>query len=401
MNVLIIADELFASRERSLLTRLEVGLADEGMQIAHAVPESVIENTAGSAAELSGVFSKVVPYASSSMSLTRRIVVRQMVEALRELPGDFEKIDVVHVFGGGAWDLAHDIAEVFEAPLVVEVWRRGMGARARELFYIKRHAAATLFLVGEQGVERELNSSEPNAKSKSAYAAARSSAGGTLPCRVVPWGVLSPAQHRQPAEGLGKRVPANIMIIGSGRYDPRRGVDASTTYSPSWNSVLQGCAQLVHDGFDLMVYCDDLSARRANIWQQARKLNLLNRLSLISDLEGRRDLMLHGDVLVLPEWSGEQRSIVLEAMANGMITMAPREAACPMFDDHRTALLVPSGVAGAWSTAIHEVLTQRALAISLADAAHLYVQVHRKAYEYIRSVIDSYQDVAGENMKIA
>ncbi len=405
MNVLIIADELFASRERSLLTRLEVGLADDGFNVVHAVPESVIENTAGSAAELSGVFSKVVAYASSSMALTRRIVVRQMVEALRALPGDFETIDVVHVFGGGAWDLAHDLAMVFDAPLVVEVWRRGMGVRARELFYSKRNAEATLFLVGEPGVERELNSPSGSRITKaagpSAATLARNSVGGALPCRVIPWGVLSPGQHRQPSDGLGKRVPANIMIVGSGRFDPKGTGSGKADCSPSWCAVFQGCAQLVEQGFDLLVYCDDISARRANIWQQARKLNLLNRLSLISDLEGRRDLMLHGDVLVLPEWSGEQRSIVLEAMANGMIIMAPSEAACPMFDDHRTAVLVRCDTPGAWATALSEVLSQRALALSLADAAHLYVQVHRKAYEYIKGVIDSYQEISGQNLKIA
>ncbi len=38
MRILIIADESFASRERAMLSRLEVGLADEGVRVVHVIP---------------------------------------------------------------------------------------------------------------------------------------------------------------------------------------------------------------------------------------------------------------------------------------------------------------------------------------------------------------------------
>ena len=47
MRVLILADGLFATRERALLSRLEVGLADEGVRVVQATPEDVPASAAG------------------------------------------------------------------------------------------------------------------------------------------------------------------------------------------------------------------------------------------------------------------------------------------------------------------------------------------------------------------
>ncbi len=387
MNVLIIADELFATRERSLLTRLEVGLADEGHGVAHAVPKSVIEKTAGSSAELSGVFSKVISYVPSSLSFTRRFVVRQMIESLANLPGDFERIDVVHVFGGASWALAADVASALDAPLVVEVWRRGLSVRARELWSVSRGGAAssTLFLASDAQIERELMTS--------ADGASRGQPAVPLPVRCVPWGVLSPVHERLPVAGLGRDRPANIMIIGSGRH-------GGSAASPVWSAVLGACADLVANGFDLMLYADDLSAGRARIWPVVRSLNLLSRLSLVDELEGRRDLMLHGDVLLLPEATDEARSIVLEAMAAGMLVISATGPAAPLLEDRRSALLVAPLDRSGWAAALETLFTRHAVAVGLADAAHLYVQVHRKASDYVRGVVGAYEHAAGRSLRI-
>src|SRR5213595_3029987 len=96
LRVLILADEFFASRERGLLTRLEVGLADEGVRVIHAVPEGTKTEAPG------GVFSRVLTYSPKTLILTRSLAVRKLGRAIADMdeteePGD---IDIIHVFGG-------------------------------------------------------------------------------------------------------------------------------------------------------------------------------------------------------------------------------------------------------------------------------------------------------------
>src|ERR1043165_6552666 len=128
MRVLILADEFFASRERVLLTRLEGGLADEGVRVIHAVPE-------GTKAEgPEGVFSRVLTYSPKTLILTRPLAVRKLGRAIAEMDETEEPtdIDVIHVFGGSVWGLGADLALEVGSALALEVWRGGLADRARE-----------------------------------------------------------------------------------------------------------------------------------------------------------------------------------------------------------------------------------------------------------------------------
>src|ERR1044071_9211761 len=99
MRVLILADEFFASRERGLLTRLEVGLADEGVRVIHAVPEGIKAEAADGGG---GVFTRVLTYSPKTLILTRPLAVRKLGRAIAEMDETEEPtdIDVIHVFGG-------------------------------------------------------------------------------------------------------------------------------------------------------------------------------------------------------------------------------------------------------------------------------------------------------------
>jgi len=96
MRVLLLTDELFASREQSLLARLEVGFADEGVRVAHAIPDTAI----GRVGQLAGaVFAKQIVYEPGRFILARALRRRKLVAAVRTLVSeDDEDVDVVHVF---------------------------------------------------------------------------------------------------------------------------------------------------------------------------------------------------------------------------------------------------------------------------------------------------------------
>lgn len=373
MRVLIVADELFASRERSLLTRLEVGLADEGVRVVYAVPQRVMESTPGGAAELSGVFTRVVTYNAPGLAIGRRLAALELERKLADLPGDLDKVDVVHVFGGSAWRMASMIADHVNAPLVVEVWRAGMADAARSLVSEARSTERTLFIAADPLIERELLATGVATRGGGPPAALRT--------KCIPWGVLAASERRACDLEAGTLKPASIMMIGSGR-------DAA-----AWRAALKGCSQAVAAGLDLLIFADALAARRSELWACARELGMLERLSLIDDLESRRDLVLHGHVLMLPEARGEQHCITLESMASGLIVMSAVDPHSTLLQPGRTCACLDPSAASHWSDVLVRLLRDHAAAQALTDSARLHVQVHRKASDQVRGVLGAYADL--------
>jgi len=177
------------------------------------------------------------------------------------------------------------------------------------------------------------------------------------------------------------------MMIGNGR-DAR-----------AWAAALSGIALAAAEGQDFLIFADSLAARRADLWTLARSLKLLDRLSLIEELEGRRDLMLHGDILMLPEAGGEQRSVVLEAMACGMLLVAAHDKESSVLQEGRTAALVANNTAQSWAACLTDLIRNPAKSVALAASAHLFVQVHRRASDHVRGVISAYEYLAtGESI---
>src|SRR4051812_6806399 len=194
MRALILADEFFASRERGLLTRLEVGLADDGVRVIHAVPEGTKTDAPG------GVFSRVLTYSSKTLLLTRPLAVRRLTRAIAEMdeldePGP---IDIIHVFGGSVWGLGADLAVEVGAGLALEVWRGGLVGKAREVQV--GESEVPLLIAPDPAIERAL--------------LATAAGSSTPPVRLAAWGVLTPSVSR---EVLQPGRAMSVMLVGSGR----------------------------------------------------------------------------------------------------------------------------------------------------------------------------------------
>lgn len=352
MRVLILADEIFATREPGLLSRLEVGLADEGVRVIHAAPETAL---AYAPAEL---VSRRLTYPqrrwSLGLSATARSLARQAEESAEANGGG--DIDLVHVFGGAGWSLGASLARELETPLVVEVWRTGLAARARE--FSPRDVGPPLFIAPDAPIERALRAD-----------------GEAMLVRLAPWGVVAPA--RAPARFVPERS-ISVMVIGSGRD------------RAAFVAAIEGVAYAIRDGADALIFCDAQAARRAELWSVARRMGVLERLSLIADLEARRDLVLQGDVLVQPDANGEQRSITLEAMAGGMSVVAAEDPGVSLLQEGLTARLVRRADGVLWAGTLREVLGNAEGARALGESARQFVAAHRRASEHVRSVLEAY-----------
>ena len=375
MRVLILADRSFAIRERALLSRLEVGLADEGVRVTHAVPRSV--TVADAAAPTGEIFARRVTYEDRGPRLFRRARARQLVADLargREGSPD-PLVDVVHVFGEGAWELAAELAGLLEAGLAVEVWRAdlvGPAARIRGAGDADERPGAPVVLFGATPPIEKLLREEVE------RAGAAGSGGKAV--RAATWGVHTPAR---PHDLLDPgRVPS-ILLVGSARGPARIA------------AALQGVAA-VTVATEPLVFADAEMCRRAAVWPLVNRLGLTARFTLVPEVEARRELTLRSDLVLLPEASGELRSFVLDAMAAGLVVMGPADPMVPLLIEGRTGRLIDRPAPDRWTAAIASVLADPGAARALAASARDYTRAHHRATAHVAAALDAYEWMTAE-----
>jgi hypothetical protein len=370
MRVLIIADRLFCSRERSLLSRLEVGLVDEGLRVIQAIPEDEDAEWRSATTDSAELYRSVVRYSARTVSITRAFAARQLVTEMTRAMGDSDaplEIDLVHVFGGASWGLGAQVASQLDAQLLLEVWRGGLAERAINFARSLSGSSVPPVLVApdpsiEKLIQEWTSKLDPPNRG--------------IVAKPASWGVHVPAALRTVLPG-GQAVTA--ALVGSGRD------------SRSFLAALEGVAAALAPCEDAVIFCDALAARRAGGYALAQSRGFLPRLTLIDELEARRELLLHADLLVHPDALGEHRSILLEAMASGMIVIAAADPMLSILIDGRTARLVSGSHPDAWRFAVESVLANPEGARQLAASAHQFVRSTRSASAHVRQVLGIYQ----------
>src|SRR5690606_5421874 len=119
--------------------------------------------------------------------------------------------------------------------------------------------------------------------------------------------------------------------------------------------------------------------------------HFLQRFSLAPNLEGRREPVLRGDLLLLPEALGEHRSIALDAMAAGMAVVALADPYVGSLIDGRTAALVKEPGADLWAAALSPLLEAADAAHALGERAREFVRTERRASVHVASLVDGYE----------
>lgn len=369
MRALILADRLFAVREHAMLSRLEIGLADEGVRVVHAIPRSAgrMEAAVG-AGSGAGVFASSLTYSDAAIPFTLGLRAQSLLDQVRRRDGlddDERAIDVVHACGGSAWGLALEIARREDALAVLEVWRMGLVPKAAAL----RGREGVVLLAPDPTIERALRAALGTPTGGVSGAAA-----GGLGIEVGVWGVYTPDEVRTPLSG----EVASVMVVGSG-HD-----------TASFAAAVAALAEVARRNPTLMVFIDADAARRVRAWRIANQAGVLSQFSCIEHLEARRDLLVAGDILMLPEARGEQRTSLLEAMAAGMIVVAASDPGVSVLQNGFTARLVGEANRSAWETALTDVLSNPDEARRLSASAHAYIAQHRRASAHVRAVLQVY-----------
>lgn len=352
MRVLILADGVFASRERTLVSRLEVGFADEAVRVVHAVPERAAAAMPGE------VYSQLLTYSEGGLALSRPIRARKLAQQLESLRANESEraVDLIHVFGGSAWLLGAELANQTGAGLALEVWRAGLVPRARGIRVTNQ--LPPVFFAPDPAIEKLLVQEGPG-----------------IAVRSTPWGVHTPDEPRPVLRP--NRAPS-VMVVGGGRD------------TQAVAAALRGLAAAAKLSPDLMIFMDPVPGRAGAIARLARDLGLREHLSMIEGLENRRDLLLQGDLLIQPESSGEQRSIVLDAMASGLVVVAAADPLVSTLVDGVTAYLIKKNESAAWEEVLCGVLQRPEQARSLVASARQWVRQHRRASDHVRTVLEAY-----------
>lgn len=354
MHVLLLSDAPFAEHERALLERIAAGLTGEGERVSLALPRN-----AGT------VFSLVadpIRYSDRGLIFTQRLRAQQVAAKITGSSDDPRgMVSVVHVFGGSAWAMGAELAEIFQASLALEIWRGGLVERAHSF---KPHAATpTVAFAPDRLIERSLQE-----------------AGLNMPVRVTPWGAYAPPRPT-PIFKTGR--DSSIVFCSSGR-DVERCRDA-----------FEGVCRVVSDTPDTLLFVAESAARRAGLWSIAEKARVLDRVSLMDRLEDRRDLVLRCDLLVYPDARHEQRTLLLDAMAHALVIVAAADDMVSHIQDGVTVAMPLSLTAAGWADAVRERLADRTGSKALGLSAREHIRQQRRASAHIAALVDAYTWLAG------
>lgn len=357
MKAVVVVDRDFGRAEASMLMRLEIGLADEGYRVVHAVPVATLS------AEQAGVYSTSIGYVDTGLPFTLRSRVSALVEtlkALAEKQGDRGPVDVVHACGRGAWPVGLELARQTGAAMVLELERASLIGSASALVPAAERGTEArvqpMFCVPDELLRAELLRRAPRARTT-----------------LTRWGAhVAPSRH--PRTG----APAVVMLVERG--DSRAAI-----------AVLEALASVARDSPDLMLFLDVEDRRTAGLWRVARRLGLLERMSMVPELEARREPVLQMDAILLPDAGGVSHSLVLDAMAAGLSVLASPDPLVETLIDTKTARLVAAPTKSEWEKAIRDTVLNAEQWSLLGASAREYIRTSRSVSGHIAAVLEAYE----------
>lgn len=387
MRVLMLPDAEFLRRERAMLERLEIGLADEGARVLHASPLSAL---GGSDAEHPQVYSTAIHWHDRGLPFTlglRATALVRTLDAAAPVDGSVRGerlVDVVYAAGEDAWPMALTVARRTHAVPVLHVWSPAVIAKAGAVWRRWRSPAAGLGVgIADRG--------GPGLRGRTPLFLA---AGARL------------------AEQLARRVPAECVGLAPIGVHPgdgeRRPLDPGASLSMALlasgqepdavRAAVESLDRLVASGLgQLLLFVDATLARRLPLWRWAggRDGHLPERMSVIADLEANRELILSADVLLMPEAAGEHGTLALDAMAGGCLVVARADADVDYLLDGRTATLVPRATADGLAEAVGTLVRDPGRVARQRQTAWEYINAERSASQQVRAMWQAFERVTG------
>jgi len=350
MHVGMIIDGERLMHERTMLNRLTVGLIDEGLQITRIVP--VEQELAHDSSEQRIALARRIETNLRVKPWLRRARTNRVLDDMQR-----SKPDMFYAIGRDAWPLGCDLMRVTEKPLALNVWSADLVHKAPQGRFGTRPAA---YIAPTAPIVEALGKRfDPAVVSH------------------VPMGVPVPENPHAVLDHIDDMV--SLAIIGSGRD------------MPAYRAFISGLSRVTHEVPQVQAFLELRGPHGHDIWQHARRLDLLSHISTIRDAAQFRSLLTQCDMLIVPERYGEMCSITLEAMAYGMPVLASEDPALDFLVDKQTAVRVNAEDPDAWANALQRLINQPAEAGRLGERARAYVAEHHRSSIQVTRLAETFE----------
>ncbi len=353
MHIGLIIDEERLMHEHIMLNRLSIGLIDEGAQLTRLVPEEISIPDLDLGEHRVALATRVAYPARVPLWMHRRRAQNLIKLMEKSTP------DVLYAVGEYAWQLGMDLAKWIECPLALDVWTSSLIPNCPTGRAAQNIAA---YIVSTNSVSRLLSKKVDSAL-----------------ISTIPIGVPLPGEPRKVLAELNQFI--SIAVIGSGR-------DLS-----SYRTVLTSLKQITQKFPQVQIFLELRGSHSHDIWRLAQELELLPVLSTITDAAQHRQLLLHCDVFILPERTGRMRSLLLEAMALGLVVIAHAEPALELLGDQKTSALVKKATVEAWTNQVLQLLRHPDEARQLGESARDYVSNHHRSSQHVTNLMETFDKI--------
>jgi hypothetical protein len=355
MHVALIADTAYLEEDAATFRLLSVGLVDQGLRVTQVVPAGVLGDAVAA-------FGERLTWQDSDWAMARKKRLAAMAPELARL-----EVDLIHVFSGRLWRGARTLTDRLQVPAVLDC---SSLRHLEALKDIRRAAAAGRIALAA--------ATEPLAKAITDHL------GAEAIVHLIRPGVFLPAEP-----GPIPRTPDSrcLLIHGDGAVDE------------DYEALFDALRGMVAQHTQVQLFLDNSGSDGHDLWQAARRCELLPWLNLVPRSLGRRELLLAADLFVQPQALGGVRALTLAAMAHGLPVMARLDLWVDYLVADQTAWLVERPEAAAWAGLLGAFLADPSAGRALGIRARAWVAQNHRAAQHVAQTVALYRQVTGAALR--
>ena len=358
MHVALLANTAWLDEQLSCFRDLVVGLIDEQVRVAQVVPVQLDE-------EESSAFGERVNWADSRWPVVRRWRLARLAPVLKSLD-----ITLLHALDGRLWQGTMGLvqrlncAAVFSASSSLDINQVARLARNLDPATIAFAAATTPIAT-----------------------ALRQHLDPQVAVDFIPTAVHVPDELPLRSSIRDGARPVCGVIAGDGRFDS------------GYQALFGALKVILGQAPNAQFFLDGMGSDQQQVWQGAKRYELLANLSLVPRRLGHRELLLHADFLIQPQSLGRTRSLTLHAMAHGIPVLAMQDPWLDYLIEGQTAWLVEQRDTDQWAKVLCRCLNDPQAAENLGLEARQWVRKNRLAAMEVDHTLQLYRRVCGEAIK--
>jgi len=329
MDVAFWIDQQMLASEAAFVRHLVMGLRSEGQKITFIAPQGV------DLSSLPTLGSRVLTYRWNRwerLPVLQKLRLNAVARELNDSPPDVMVV----------WGSADPLAKLFSqmvpgVPVVVWCWD------ASELFSpIVRMKSVRHIIASSQAIKERVPANW---------------AGG--PVTVVRPGVYCDDQLA--CYDVPEQLPCLVSL------------DPLSDRLP-YEALLRSCRMMADQSQEYLLFAYDTGHEEYPIWQLAKNLGVLDRVSFVPFQQDAEPLMLHGDLYIHILPVGRVQYRTLEAMGRGLAVVTCPNHGADYLDDGQTCRVVGPQTAESWRDALMELTCDRPKATAIARRGQEYVR---------------------------